>query len=312
MSAHFTITDYTNSVVVEPSGEVRIDVTVENDGDEAGDVTVRLRDHNNNVVASDTLSGVEPGGTASTTLIATAPAEYGDYIWKLEAYNNSTGNVDDSKNVYISVTEPSPTPTPTPTATPTPTPTATPTPTPTPTPSPTPTPTPTPTATPTATPTPTPTPVPAFRIVDVSAPSSVPAGSVFTITVTVINDGSAEGDLRVVVIDESNVIQGETDHGTVLPGEQVDVGVTLTAPSTPDTYTWTVEAIEDPSGEVHDTYQFMFDVVAPSPTPSPTPTSTPTPTPTPTPVWKQWWFWAAVVLFAIIMLLLLGGGRGKR
>jgi len=100
----FTITDYPSSVNVQPDASFSVEVTVENKGTTDGTVEVRVRDHNNNIVASKQVT-VVAGSSTSVSLSATAPSSPGTYSWKIEAYNVDTGSVDDSKSFTVEVSE---------------------------------------------------------------------------------------------------------------------------------------------------------------------------------------------------------------
>jgi len=106
---HFTITSYTGSVTVQAGQQFTVQATVENDGGQAGMVMVRLRDSQGNVVASQELD-LDPGASQTATLTATAPSQSGTYTYTLEAYNEATSTVDDSKQVTVTVTQPPPPP----------------------------------------------------------------------------------------------------------------------------------------------------------------------------------------------------------
>ncbi len=106
---HFTITSYTSEVSVEPGGTITVQAVVKNDGDASGMVTVRLFDHNNTLMdAKD--ANIAPNNTTMFTLTATAPSQPGTYTWRLDAYNNDTGNIDDEKTITVNVQASQPAP----------------------------------------------------------------------------------------------------------------------------------------------------------------------------------------------------------
>ena len=99
----FSITEYPSHVSGTPSETKTISVTVANNGDTDGDCTIRIKDHNNNIVAEDTKT-ISAGGSATYSLNITLPSETGTYTWTIEAYNVSTSNVDDSKTFTVEAT----------------------------------------------------------------------------------------------------------------------------------------------------------------------------------------------------------------
>jgi hypothetical protein len=101
---YFTIVSYTDRVTVPPGGSFTVDVTVKNEGDTAGNVTVRLIDHNGALVDQKTIT-LDPGAQQTVTLSAVAPSEVGTYTWTIEAYNETTGNIDSQANVTVEVSE---------------------------------------------------------------------------------------------------------------------------------------------------------------------------------------------------------------
>ena len=98
----FQITSYPSSISASPGATITINVTVVNNGDADGTVEVRVRDHNNSIVASKQVT-VAAGSSTSVSLTATAPSSPGTYSWKVEAYNVDTGTVDDSKSFTVEV-----------------------------------------------------------------------------------------------------------------------------------------------------------------------------------------------------------------
>lgn len=104
---HFTIIDYTQSVTVPPSSSFNVSVTVQNDGTADGDVTIRLKDPQGNIVDSRTVT-IAAGGQSSVTLSAIAPSQAGTYTYTVEAFNETTQTVDDSKTVTVNVSQVAP------------------------------------------------------------------------------------------------------------------------------------------------------------------------------------------------------------
>jgi len=100
----FAITSYPSTVSGTPSEIKIISITVENLGNADGDCMIRIKDHNGNVVASDTKT-VSAGGSVTYSLSITLPSQTGTYTWTIEAYNTDTGSVDDSETFTVSVVE---------------------------------------------------------------------------------------------------------------------------------------------------------------------------------------------------------------
>ena len=100
----FAITSYPSTVSGTPSETKTINITVENLGNAGGDCTVRIKDHNGNVVASDTKT-ISAGGSATYSLSIALPSETGTYTWTIEAYNVSTDRVDDTVTFTVEVEE---------------------------------------------------------------------------------------------------------------------------------------------------------------------------------------------------------------
>jgi len=100
----FAITSYPTTVSGTPSETKIISITVENLGNADGDCTVRIKDHNGNVVASDTKA-ISVGGSATYSLSIALPSETGTYTWTIEAYNVSTDRVDDTVTFTVEVEE---------------------------------------------------------------------------------------------------------------------------------------------------------------------------------------------------------------
>ncbi|RLB80030.1 MAG: hypothetical protein DRH17_12690 [Deltaproteobacteria bacterium] len=99
----FAITSYPSGVQAQPGASFTINVVVANNGGAEGTVEVRLKDHNGSVVDSKEVS-IAPGSSEQVQLTGTAPSTEGSYTWSVEAYNVSTGQVDDAKTFTLTVT----------------------------------------------------------------------------------------------------------------------------------------------------------------------------------------------------------------
>ena len=99
----FSITEYPSHVSGTPSETKTVNITVQNVGDTDGDCTIRIKDHNNNIVASDTKT-ISAGGSATFTLNITLPSDIGTYTWTIEAYNVTNDTVDDTKTFTVEAT----------------------------------------------------------------------------------------------------------------------------------------------------------------------------------------------------------------
>jgi len=100
----FTITDYPSSVSGTPNETKTISITVANNGNSDGDCTVRIRDHNNNIVAEQTQT-ITAGSSAIYSLQITLPSTTGTYTWTIEAYNVTNDTVDDTETFTVEVSE---------------------------------------------------------------------------------------------------------------------------------------------------------------------------------------------------------------
>ena len=101
----FSITDYPSSVTGTPNETKTVNITVQNVGDTDGDCTVRIKDHNGNIVAEQTKT-ITAGGSATYSLNITLPSTVGGYTWSIEAYNVENDTVDDTKTFTVEVTAP--------------------------------------------------------------------------------------------------------------------------------------------------------------------------------------------------------------
>lgn len=102
MPAHFTIIGGPSTTTATPGSQFSFSVVVKNDGDASGTVDVRIRDHNNVLVDSQSAS-VDAGAQQSFNFTETAPSESGTYQWEIEAYNTDTATVDDYMYFTIEV-----------------------------------------------------------------------------------------------------------------------------------------------------------------------------------------------------------------
>jgi len=105
MTIIFSIAGYPESVSGAPGETKSFQVTVSNDGDENGDVILRIKDHNGNIVFSEQQT-IYVGTCYIFNVSITLPSQAGTYTWSIEAYNVSTGNVDDTKSFTVIVNSP--------------------------------------------------------------------------------------------------------------------------------------------------------------------------------------------------------------
>lgn len=137
----------------------------------------------------------------------------------------------------------------------------------------------------------TPTPVPCNRasfVKDVSYAdnTNVPAGTTFTKTWRLKNNGSCTWTSGYVLLFDSGDQMGASatasiTSGSVTPGETVDISVNLTSPTTPGTYQGNFK-LRSPDNIVFGINTdgqgpFWVKIVVPSPTATPTATSVPKP-----------------------------------
>ena len=80
--------------------EKTIDVTVKNYGQQAGEVEVRLIDHNHEIVDARRIT-IAGGGTGTVSLSIILPSQYGEYSWYIQLYNVSRNTIDDSKALVV-------------------------------------------------------------------------------------------------------------------------------------------------------------------------------------------------------------------
>jgi len=99
---HFTIVSYPSRLTVAPSQAFSVKITVKNDGTKQGNVTVRLKDHNDNLIDYKTQS-IAAGSSVEVELSATAPSNPSLYSWSVEAYNEETSTIDDEKTITLEV-----------------------------------------------------------------------------------------------------------------------------------------------------------------------------------------------------------------
>jgi hypothetical protein len=105
MPAKFVIVIWLSEVTVTAGKSFEAFARVENQGDQSGQVQVRIRDQNGSIVAQSPAVTIDAGKYADFTLTITAPTAVKDYTYTYEAYNVSTGAVDDTKTLVIHVTQ---------------------------------------------------------------------------------------------------------------------------------------------------------------------------------------------------------------
>lgn len=104
----FRITSYT-SVVSGPAGSRQVfEATVANIGSAAGNATVEVFDHNDNLIGKVNLS-LQPGESITVRIGITLPSASGTYTWTVSVRNALTGSTDDSEAFTVVATAPSPT-----------------------------------------------------------------------------------------------------------------------------------------------------------------------------------------------------------
>jgi len=103
--ARFAIASSTGSVSGPPGSKALVSVTVANTGDLEGDARVEVRDSSGGLVNSTTLT-IPPGSQAQAQLQVTLPTTPGTYTWTIAVLNLATSNVDDSRSITVTVTQP--------------------------------------------------------------------------------------------------------------------------------------------------------------------------------------------------------------
>jgi hypothetical protein len=96
----FTITSWNQSIAGPVGSKQKFTATIKNAGNGEGTVRVEVRDHNNALVNSTTLT-LPAGGQSTITLTITLPSARGTYTWSVIAVNIATGSVDDSKSFTV-------------------------------------------------------------------------------------------------------------------------------------------------------------------------------------------------------------------
>ena len=96
----FTITSWNQSVAGPVGSRQKFTATIKNAGNGEGTVRVEVRDHNNALVNSTTLT-LPAGGQSTITLTITLPSARGTYTWSVIAVNTATGSVDDAKSFTV-------------------------------------------------------------------------------------------------------------------------------------------------------------------------------------------------------------------
>ena len=102
---HFTIASVNAPTSVSTGKQFTITITVANDGNDSGDVTIRLYENDNLVETTTlTLSAGEQGQASFTRQAPNSPTTLN---YKVEAYNVTNDTVDDQKTFTVQVTQPS-------------------------------------------------------------------------------------------------------------------------------------------------------------------------------------------------------------
>ena len=104
---HFTIINVDAPSSVSPGDVINVTVTVKNDGDTDGEVTVNILDSNNDIMSSHTET-ISAGAQSSMDLEFTAPSSEGTYTYTVVAHNNATGADDDQTTFTVTVEEQQP------------------------------------------------------------------------------------------------------------------------------------------------------------------------------------------------------------
>jgi flagellin-like protein len=96
----FYIASYTGNITGAVSSRQLFNVTVTNSGNATGTVRVRVLDQAGNTVNSTVLA-VSPGASVATSLALTLPSSSGTYSWTVQAVDNATGTIHDSKPITV-------------------------------------------------------------------------------------------------------------------------------------------------------------------------------------------------------------------
>jgi flagellin-like protein len=96
----FYIASYTGNITGAVSSRQLFNVTVTNSGNATGTVRVRVLDQAGNTVNSTVLA-VSPGASVATSLALTLPSSGGTYSWTVQAVDNATGTIHDSKPITV-------------------------------------------------------------------------------------------------------------------------------------------------------------------------------------------------------------------
>jgi uncharacterized membrane protein len=96
----FYIASYTGNITGAVSSRQLFNVTVTNSGNATGTVRVRVLDQAGDTVNSTVLA-VSPGASVATSLALTLPSSSGTYSWTLQAVDNATGTIHDSKPITV-------------------------------------------------------------------------------------------------------------------------------------------------------------------------------------------------------------------
>jgi len=96
----FYIASYTGNITGSVSSRQLFNVTVTNSGNATGTVRVRVLDQAGNTVNSTVLA-VSPGASVAASLALTLPSSSGTYSWTVQAVDNATGTIHDSKPITV-------------------------------------------------------------------------------------------------------------------------------------------------------------------------------------------------------------------
>lgn len=98
----FKVTSYNSTVYGLPGSTVRLVVTVANTGNAPGNVTLRVLDQSGSLKGSTTLY-IANGSSSQASIQVTLPSTRGTYTWTIQALNQQTGNIDDTKTFTVYV-----------------------------------------------------------------------------------------------------------------------------------------------------------------------------------------------------------------
>ena len=99
---HFVIVNYPNEVKTTAGQKFYICVDVKNDGNADGTVMVQLYNEKNEMVDSREVN-IPAGNTVKSICVSDTRSDPGTYNYTVVAYNEETGNKDDTKQVTVTV-----------------------------------------------------------------------------------------------------------------------------------------------------------------------------------------------------------------